>query len=158
MEVYMNNAKSILMQVLEAIPNGYKASQFFAKDGILELPFLHSLNIAPRYQGRQAIADFYELVKDIYPDFKFKPEDTTILIETPDKVLAEYLTNATARKTGRRIHHLFSGYIVVQNGQIVLLREMLNVVAGAQAIFPDGVYELGKPTSEIYSISPNYRS
>ena len=154
----MSDAKSILMQLLDAIPDGARTAQLFAEDGVLELPFLRSIGLEPRYQGRQSIHDFYEFVQNIYAEFQFKPEDTTVLIDTPDKVLAEYMTHSIARATGRRIHHLFTGYLVTQNGQIVLLREMLNVVAGAQALFPGGVHELPAPPDEIFSASPNYRS
>lgn len=154
----MTDAKSILTQLLDTIPDGASTAQLFAEDGVLELPYLQSLGMEPRYQGRQAIHDFYEFVQTIYSEFRFKPEDTTVLIETPDKIFAEYITHSTARATGRRIHHLFTCYLVVQSGQIVLLREMLNVVAGAQALFLGGVHELPPPTNEIFSASPNYRS
>jgi hypothetical protein len=41
----------------------------------VELPFLHSFGIEPRYKGRAAIAGFYDVVKQIYPDLVFKPEE-----------------------------------------------------------------------------------
>ncbi len=152
------DAKTLLLEALAAIPDGRRVADFFAEDGVLELPFLHSLGIEPRYQGPDAIAEFYDVVKGLYPDFVFKPEDTHLLIETPDRVFAEYTAHPTAAATGRRIHHLFAGLLVAENGKIKLLRESLNVVAGAQALLPDGVAGLPPPRDEIYSVKPGYQS
>src|SRR5882724_1752495 len=77
-----------------------------------------------RHQGRQVpphrrelvlvaqIRDFYNQVGKLYLDFGFKPQDTKVLIETPDQVFAEYMTHARAAGTGRVIHHLFAGRLV----------------------------------------------
>jgi hypothetical protein len=54
----MKDAKSLLLEVLAAIPDGKKVAPLFAEDGVVELPFLHSLGIEPRYEGRAAIAGF----------------------------------------------------------------------------------------------------
>jgi hypothetical protein len=77
----MKDAKSLLLEVLAAIPDGEKVAPLFAEDGVVELPFLHSVGIEPRYKGRAAIAGFYDVVKQLYPDLVFKPEDTHVLIE-----------------------------------------------------------------------------
>jgi hypothetical protein len=52
----MKHAKSLLLEVLAAIPAGEKVAPLFAEDGVVELPFLHSVGIEPRYKGRAAIA------------------------------------------------------------------------------------------------------
>jgi hypothetical protein len=51
----MKDAKSLLLEVLTAIPDGEKVAPFFAADGVVELPFLHSVGIEPRYEGRAAL-------------------------------------------------------------------------------------------------------
>jgi hypothetical protein len=71
----------------------------FAEDGVVELPFLHSVGIEPRYKGHAAIAGFYGVVKQLYPDLVFKPEDTHVLIGTPDQVFAEYTAHTAAALT-----------------------------------------------------------
>ena len=154
----MKNAKSLLLEVLAAIPDGKKVASLFAEDGAVELPFLYSVGIEPRYEGHAAIEGFYGLVKQLYPDFAFKSEDTHILIETPDQIFAEYTAHTTAAATGRHIHHMFAARLVAENGKIKLLRESLNVVAAAQALLPGGTADLPAPTEEIYSIKPGYRS
>lgn len=154
----MKNAKTLLLEVLAAIPDGKKVAALFAEDGVVELPFLHSVGIEPRYQGRAAIAGFYDMVKQLYPDFAFKPEDIHLLIETPEQMFAEYTAHATAAATGRLIHHLFAARLVAGGGQIKLLRESLNVVAAAQALLPEGVAALPAPGGEIRSIAADYVS
>jgi len=66
----------------------------------------------------------------------------TILIDTPEQVFGEYEFTATSTKTGRNIHQLFFGRLVAENGKIKLLREALNSVEVARAIYEHGVPEL----------------
>ena len=154
----MKDAKCLLLELLAAIPDGEKIAPLFAEDGVVELPFLHSVGIEPRYKGRIAIAGFYDVVKQLYPDLVFKPEDIHVLIETPDQVFAEYIAHPAAATTGRRIHHMFAGRLVAEGGEIKLLRESLNVVAAAQALLSGGVADLPRPSDEIYSFKPGYQS
>jgi uncharacterized protein len=95
------------------------------------------------------------LVRKLYPDFGFKPQDTKVLIETPDQVFAECTAHTTAAGTGRLIHHLFAARLVAHNGKIKLLRESLNVVAAAQALNPNGVADLPPAGREIFSVPPD---
>jgi uncharacterized protein len=53
---------------------------------------------------------------------------------------------------------MFAARLVADDGKIKLLRESLNVVAAAQALLPDGVAGLPKPSDEICSFKPGYRS
>jgi hypothetical protein len=154
----MKDARTLLLEVLAAIPDGKRVASLFAEDGVVELPFLHAIGLEPRYEGRRAIAEYYEFVRRFYPDFAFWPEDTHVLIETPDQVYAEYTAHATSATMGRRIHHLFVARLVAENGRIKLLREALNVVAAAQAFLPGGVADLPRPEAEIFSYKPGYRS
>ena len=86
-----------------------------------------------------------------YPDWAFEPEDVTVLIDTPDQVFAEYIAHPTAAATGRKVHHLFMGRAVVEDGRITLLREAFNVLAAAQALLPGGAADVPAPGDEIHS-------
>jgi hypothetical protein len=88
---------------------------------------------------------------EIYPNFAFAPDDTRILIETPDKTFAEYVGRGRAAATGRTAHHLFTGYLVAEAGQIKLLRESFNPLTMAQAQLPNGVADIGPPGDEVHS-------
>jgi uncharacterized protein len=155
----MTDAKKLLLDLRAVIPDGEKSAAFFVEDGVVELPFLHSIGIPTRYQGHVAIREFFNFVGGtLYPDFGFKPEDINVLIETPEQVFAEYSTHTKAARTGRIIHHSFARRLVAEKGKITLLRESLNTVAAAQALNPNGVADLPPPESEIFSVPPNYLS
>jgi len=154
----MNDAKALLLELLAVIPNGDRVAPLFAEDGVVELPFLHAVGMPTRYQGRTQIKDFYDQVGRLYADFGFKPEDTKVLIVTPEQVFAEYMTHAKAAGTGCRIHHLFAGRLVAERGQIKLLRESMNVVAAVQALNPKGAAGLPPPPAEIFSVPSDYLS
>src|SRR5246500_4807418 len=154
----MKDAKTLLLEFLAAVTHGQDAAALFAEDGALELPFLHSVGIPWRHQGRQAIRELQVSLSGIYLDFAFMPEDTHVLIDTPEQVFAEYKAHTTAKATGRTLHHLFAARLVAENGLIKLVRESLNMVAAAQALLPGGVKDLPDPENEIFSVPPDYRS
>lgn len=155
----MTNAKTLLLDLLAAIPDGERSVAFFAEDGVMEIPFLSAIGIPTRYQGHGAIREFFNFVGGtLYPDFSFKPEDINVLIETHEQVFAEYTAHTKAARTWRILHHLFAGRLVAKNGKITLLRESLNTVAAAQALIPNGVADLPPPASEIFSVPPDYLS
>src|SRR5260370_40918123 len=132
----MKDAKTLLLEFLAAVTRAQNAAALFAEDGAAELPFLHSLGFPWRHRGRQAISELQASLAGLYLDFAFKPEDTHVLIDTPEQVFAEYMAHPTARATGRTVHHQFAGRLVAENSQIKLLRESLNPVAVAQRLLP----------------------
>jgi hypothetical protein len=154
----MKDAKTLLLEFLAAVTHGKDAAALFAEDGTVELPFLYSVGIPWRHRGRQAIRDLQGQLAGFYLDFAFKPEETHVLIDTPDQVFAEYMAHPTVRATGRTLHHLFTARVVAQNGQVKLMRESLNPFAAAQALLPGGVKDLPDPEKVVCSVSPDYRS
>jgi hypothetical protein len=94
----------------------------------------------------------------LYPDFRIKPEDTKVLIDTTDQVFAQYMVHARAAGTGRLVHLLFNGLLVAEKGKIKLLRESINTVANAPALNPNGAADLPPPMGEIFSVPPDYVS
>jgi len=98
----MKDAKTLLLEFLAAVTSGQNAAALFAEDGAVELPFLHSVGIPWRHQGRQAISELQASLAGLYLDFAFKPEDTRVLIDTPEQVFAEYMAHPTAG--GDRAH------------------------------------------------------
>ncbi|HET6295203.1 MAG TPA: nuclear transport factor 2 family protein [Kribbella sp.] len=147
----MSDAKTLLREFLGNFRDPEKASALFAEDGAFEMPFFVSLGLPPRFDGREGVKGFLTTVLEYYPDFEFKDEDITVLIDTPDQVFAEYVAHSTAAATGRLAHHLFMGRLVAENGQIKLIREGLNTVAAASALLADGVHDLPAPTNEVHA-------
>ena len=154
----MKDAKTLLLEFLAAVTHGQDAGALFAEDGALELPFLHSVRIPWSHRGRQAIRELQNSLGALYLDFGFPPEDTHVLIDTPEQVFAEYMAHTTAKATGRTLHHMFAARLVAENGLIKLVRESLNPFAAAQGILPGGVKDLPDPEKVIFSVSPDYRS
>src|SRR5882672_5546893 len=84
-DVKMKHSKALLLDYLASVRDPERAASLFADDGVFELPFLRSLGVEPRYRGRREIAALVHKLLEIYPDFAFAPDDTRILIETPEK-------------------------------------------------------------------------
>jgi hypothetical protein len=147
----MKDSKTLLLNYLASVRDPERAASLFADDGVFELPFLRSLGVEPRYTGRREITALLHQLLKLYPDFTFAPDDTRILIETPEKTFAEYEAHARAAATGRTAHHLFAGYLVAKAGEIKLLRESFNPLTMAQAQLPNGVADIGPPGNEVRS-------
>jgi len=147
----MKDSKPLLLEYLASIRDLEHAASLFAEDAAFELPFLRSLGVAPRYTGRREITALLHQLLTLYPNFAFAPDDIHILIETPKKTFAEYVAHARAAATGRTVHHLFTGYLVAEAGEITLLRETFNPLAMAQAQLPNGVADIGPPGDEVHA-------
>ena len=57
------------------------------RTGVLEIPYLSSLGVRPRVQGRAAIAADMTFLRGHYLDFTVRPEDIHVLIDTPGTYL-----------------------------------------------------------------------
>jgi ketosteroid isomerase-like protein len=147
----MKGSTALLLDYLASIRDPERAASLFAEDGAFEMPFLRSLGVEPHYTGRRAIAGLLHKLQTLYPDLTFAPDDIHILIDTPGKTFAEYVTHARAAATGRMLHQMFTGYLVAEGGEIKLLRESFNPLAMAQAQLPNGVAEIGRPGEEVHS-------
>jgi uncharacterized protein len=147
----MKDSKTLLLDYLASVRDPERAASLFADDGVFELPFLRSLGVEPRYTGRREITALVHKLLELYPNFAFAPDETRILIETPEKTLAEYVAHGRAAATGRTAHHLFSGYLVAEAGEIKLLREAFNPLTMAQAQLPNGAADIGPPGDEVHS-------
>ena len=127
----MKNAVQLLQLYLESIQSPSAAAALFAEDGVLELPYLESLGIVSRAQGRVAIEAFISSLLSKVPDFKFG--GVRFLIDTPEQVFAEYSVQALVPATGRIYRQMYAGRLVAHEGKIQLLRESLDTMAAANA-------------------------
>ncbi|WP_151639229.1 nuclear transport factor 2 family protein [Noviherbaspirillum aerium] len=127
----MTTANQLLQQYLGSIGSPATAAALFADDGILELPYLASLGIAPQAQGHAAIEGFIASLLKKVPDFRFK--NVRIQMETSDQVFAEYDVEAVVVPSGRIYRQAYAGRLVTDGRKITLLRESLDTVAAAKA-------------------------
>ena len=146
----MKTANQLLLTYLDAISAGdmEKAIALFADDGAVEFPYFGSVNLPTRFQGPEALRQFFAPVVDGAENFKFK----NIKIfpgEDENHVSGEYEVDAVIKKTGRPYKQLYGGRLVAENGKIKLLREFCDTVAVARAMLPNGVRDLAQKDSQI---------
>ena len=139
----MNTAKQLLQTYLDAISEGDmdKAIALFADDGAIEFPYFGSVNLPTRFQGPEALRQFFDPVVKGAENFKFN----NIKIfpgQDENHVSGEYGVDALIKKTGRRYHQLYGGRLIAEDGKIKLLREFCDTVEVARAMFPNGLKDL----------------
>lgn len=113
------------------------AHELFADDGIYEAPYLESLGVPWRYRGRLEVAQRLDAIRELFPRLTF--HDAVIVAETAECVVAEYQFTTQSSRTGRMIHQLIVGRLESEDGQIILLRESLNLVEVALALYRRGL-------------------
>src|SRR6266849_5266824 len=153
---HMKNAKELLEEFTAAsFRDPKKAAEMFAEDGAFEMPYLESVGVPGRYEGREAIEGFFRFVREVYPDMDL--ENVKVMIDTPEQVFAEYEFTAQSSKTGRTVHLLFFGRLVAENGRIKLLRESVNLAELALGVFPNGLADYKVPSRVSARPSANAR-
>jgi len=132
----MKTAKELLQAYIDG--TAQQSAALFAEKGALELPYLADLGVEPRYEGPESIGAFLTFLHEkMYTGFKFI--DVKIYIDTPDQAFGEYTIHQKSGISGKEVHQRFFGHCTVANGKIILLREALNVIAAADAMFPGGI-------------------
>ncbi len=135
----MKTAKELMLAYLAG--NAEQSGALFAEQGALELPYLASINIPPVNKGPEEITKFLTFLHGtLYPDFEF--ENIKVHLETPDQVFAEYFINHASGITGKKVHQQFFGHLEAENGKIRRLREAIDVVIAAEAIYPNGLADI----------------
>ena len=118
-----------------------QSGTFFAPNGTLELPYLASIGLPPVLNGPEEITKFLTFLHDtLYPGFSFK--EVKIHIETPDQVFAEYHINHKSGISGKMVQQQFFGHLEAKDGKITRLREAIDVVVAAEAIYPNGLADV----------------
>jgi len=139
----MKTSKQVLLEYLNAFPTPLKAASLFASDGVLETPYLVSINIAPRAVGPDEISKFISTLLGMAPGLTFV--NPIIRLETDLQVFAEYEFHATATHTNRPFDQLFFGWMVIdENGKIKVLRQALNTIEAARALLRGGIDDIPK--------------
>ena len=140
----MNTAKELMLGYINGTAE--QSGALFADDGTLELPYLASIGLPPVMTGPRAITDFLGFLHGaLYPGFRF--EDVSIHIETPDQVFAEYHINHKSGISGKDVKQQFFGHLESADGKIKRLREAIDVVVAAEAIYPNGLADVIKKKS-----------
>ena len=123
----MRTATELLQAYVSHIDKPSQAALLFAENGAIELPYLQSLGMGYRTEGKVNIEKMLTGLLKQAPAFKFK--NVNILIETPEQVFAEYEVDTLFN--GKPYKQLYMGRLVAQNGEIKLLREGMDSLAVA---------------------------
>lgn len=122
----MKTAKELLLDYLENIGNPDLQIELFADDAVFELPYLASIGIPARWEGRETIYQFLTNLPKTFQGFKFK--NIQIHIDTPDQAFGEYEATAVIASNGKEYAQHYMGRVVAEQGKIKLIREALNML------------------------------
>jgi len=136
----MKTAKELLTAYLQNINNADEAIALFSDDAAIELPYLSSLGLPWRWNGKDTLYKFLQNLPKTFPGFQF--QNIQIHIDTPEQAFGEYEVECTVAATGRSYHQHYMGRLVAKEGKIVLLREALDLAQVAKSSFPNGVADL----------------
>ncbi len=140
----MKSAKELMLGYIGG--SAEQSGALFANNGTLELPYLRSIGLPPVMTGPRAITEFLSFLHGkLYPGFSF--EDVNIHIETAEQAFAEYHINHKSGISGKDIKQQFFGHLEAADGKIKRLREAIDVVVAAEAIYPNGLLDVIKNKS-----------
>jgi hypothetical protein len=135
----MMTAKDLMLAYLAGTAE--QSGELFGEKGTLELPYLASIGLPPVTTGSKDVAKFLGwLHETLYPGFVF--QDIKVHLETPDQVFAEYFINHKSGITGKKVQQQFFGHLEAANGKIKRLREAIDVVLVAEAVYPNGLTDV----------------
>jgi uncharacterized protein len=135
----MKTARDLMLAYLAGTAE--ETGALFLPMGTLELPYLASIGLPPILTGPEEISKFLGFLHGtLYPNFTF--QNVKILIEGQDQVFAEYQINHKSGISGKFVNQQFFGHLEAQSGKIRRLREAIDVVVAAEAIFPNGLKDV----------------
>jgi len=135
----MKTAKDLMLAYLAGTAE--QSGALFGEAGTLELPYLASISMPPVTKGAAEVSKFLGFLHDtLYPGFVF--QDIKIHLEAPDQVFAEYHINHKSGISGKDVRQQFFGHLEAANGKIKRLREAIDVVIAAEAIYPNGLADV----------------
>ena len=137
----MKSAKELMLGYIGG--SAEQSGALFADNGTLELPYLKSIGLPPVMTGPRAITEFLSFLHGkLDPGFSF--EDVKIHIETAEQAFAEYHIHHKSGISGKDIKQQFFGHLEAADGKIKRLREAIDVVVAAEAIYPNGLSDVIK--------------
>ena len=140
----MNTAKELMLGYINGTAE--QSGALFADDGTLELPYLASIGVPPVMTGPRAITDFLGFLHGaLYPGFRF--EDVSIHIELRTRFLLNITSTISRVFRGKTSNSSSSVTWVSADGKIKRLREAIDVVVVAEAIYPNGLADVIKNKS-----------
>src|ERR1700722_14304624 len=135
----MKTARDLMLAYLAGTAE--ETGALFLPTGTLELPYLASIGLRPVLTGLAEISKFLGFLHGtLSPSFVF--QNVKVLIDGQDQVFAEYQINHKSGISGKFVNQQFFGHLEAQSGKIRRLREAIDVIVAAEAIFPNGLKDV----------------
>jgi uncharacterized protein len=135
----MQTARELMLAYLAGAAE--ETGALFMSEGTLELPYLASIGLPPVLKGPAEITKFLGFLHGtLYPEFKF--QNIKVLIDGGNQVFAEYQINHKSGISGKFVNQQFFGHLEGESGKIRRLREAIDVVVAAEAIYPNGLKDV----------------
>jgi hypothetical protein len=135
----MKTAEELMLAYIGG--NAEQSGALFGDTGTLELPYLASIGLPPVLAGREAVTNFLTFLHgSLYPGFAFQA--VKVHLHTADQAFAEYHINHRSGISGKDVQQQFFGHLEAEGGQIRRLREAIDVVVAADAIYPNGLADV----------------
>jgi hypothetical protein len=135
----MQTARDLMLAYLAGTAE--ETGALFLSGGTLELPYLASIGLPPVLKGPAEITKFLGFLHGtLYPEFKF--QNVKVLIDGGNQVFAEYQINHKSGISGKFVNQQFFGHLEAESGKIRRLREAIDVVVAAEAIYPNGLKDV----------------
>lgn len=135
----MQTARELMLAYLAGTAE--ETGALFSPEGTLELPYLASIGLPPVLKGPAEIAKFLGFLHEtLYPQFKF--QNVKVLIDGGNQVFAEYQINHKSGISGKYVNQQFFGHLEGESGKIRRLREAIDVIVAAEAIYTNGLKDV----------------
>jgi hypothetical protein len=135
----MKTAKELMLAYIGG--SAEQSGALFADDGTLELPYLASIGLPPVLKGPAEITKFLGFLHgQLYPGFAF--EQVKVHLDTPEQAFAEYHIDHASGISHKNVKQQFFGHLEAKGVKIARLREAIDVVVAAEAIYPNGLADV----------------
>jgi ketosteroid isomerase-like protein len=113
----------------------------FADDGVFEFPYFSVLGMPTRFQGKTELRLVLGMINARFAGFTVSDIDIHE-VKTGDALFVRYHTDAFIDGTDRVYAQDYVSQLIAEDGKIKVLREYLNVIKTARALFPKGLDEV----------------
>lgn len=113
----------------------------FADDGAFEFPYMPTIGIDGRFQGREAIRGVLELIRAHFSAFTLSNIEIHDLADGKG-LFVEYHSDGFLNGTDQIYAQDYVSLLVVEDGRIKLLREYLNIISSARMLLPNGLADV----------------
>jgi len=113
----------------------------FAEDGVFEFPYLATLGMPNRFEGKASVRDVLNLIKSHFASFTLSKIRIHELHDGHG-LAVEYHSDGLLKGTERNYAQDYISLLLEENGKIKLLREYMNVISTARILLPKGLADV----------------